>query len=56
MSHDQCMLHRMFSYAINHPSVLAKSHYAAASRVPLIQSPSLRVPRLVSKTRKQPRP
>ncbi|KAH9988773.1 hypothetical protein BJV74DRAFT_459407 [Russula compacta] len=25
----------------------SKSHYAAASRVPLIQSPSLRVPRLV---------
>jgi len=25
----------------------AKSHYAAASRVPLIQSPSLRVPRPV---------
>ena len=33
---------------INPYSDLAKSHYSAASRVPLIQSPSLRVPRPVS--------
>ena len=35
-------------------SNLAKSHYAAASRVPLIQSPSLRVPRPVSNNQSDP--
>ena len=35
-------------------SNLAKSHYAAASRVPLIQSPSLRVPRPVSDSQSDP--
>ena len=48
MSHEQCMLRIYVSFhSINPSSFLAKSHYAAASRVPLIQSPSLRVPRPV---------
>ena len=37
-----------FELPVNPYPDLAKSHYAAASRVPLIQSPSLRVPRPVS--------
>jgi hypothetical protein len=48
MSHEQCMVRIYVSFqSINPPSISAKSHYAAASRVPLIQSPSLRVPRPV---------
>jgi hypothetical protein len=48
MSHEQCMLRIYVPFqSINPPSIPAKSHYAAASRVPLIQSPSLRVPRPV---------
>ena len=45
-----------FEFPVNPYPDLAKSHYAAASRVPLIQSPSLRVPRPVSNNTKPESP